>query len=111
MGQLGWVLKQFRKINIEERAVGTFQDNTAEIFDVLTRVPILDGQLVTASVNATGVNKVEHKLGREYRGWIAVDCEAQNPVISFWASQGATDKDKFIYVDSDTDTTVTFWVF
>lgn len=101
-------MKQFRKIDIPDRVVGTFQDNSAEVFDVLTRIPILDGQLVTADLVA-GVNEVSHKLGRNYVGWFLVD--ANDSSIITRVIQG-NQPDKYIYVNmAGSPMKATFWVF
>lgn len=100
-------MKQFRKIDIPDRIVTTFQDNSAEVFDILTKLPILDGQVVTHNV-AIGTNQVEHKLGRNYIGWILVD--AEGAVTISHATKG-TQADKYIYVQSGAATSATFWIF
>ena len=100
-------MKQFRKIDIPDRINNTFQDNCGEVFDVLTKISFLDGNVVKTSLSS-GVNEVQHKLGREYVGWVLID-STQSSIVSH--AQKGSRSNKNIYVNASADTVATFWVF
>lgn len=103
-------MKKFRKLDMKDRETSTLQDNVASVLDILTATPILDGQIIE-TVLETGLNVVEHRLGRNYIGWICVDSELENAVFFGLADQKK--RDKYIYVQSGSNipTKTKIWVF
>lgn len=64
------MIQKFRKINTGDRDLTLVQDNVANTFNPITRIPLLDGQLLTDVALSTAPTRVEHTLGRKPLGYI-----------------------------------------
>jgi hypothetical protein len=98
-------MELFDRLQHPDELINRIQDRLKTAINAILRKPIVDGVLISATVNPTAT-AVEHKLGRLPRGFIVVSGQASiiNPI-------GVTD-DKFIRVYSaGSAETVTFWVF
>ena len=103
-------MKQFRKIDIDDLQTSLFQENVAEIFELTAKNPLIDGQIVETALNF-GDNEIEHRLGRNYIGWIAVDSSLSG-VVSF-ADQATASRNKSFTVtwSGVNGAKVKLWVF
>lgn len=103
---IGGIIKQFRKIDSPDRILNTFQENVADTFEEITPKEILDGQLIEADV-ASGVNVIQHRLGRPYVGWIVVRSTLANTIT--FADEDRPNRN--ITLNASTSSKVWIWVF
>lgn len=66
------MIQKFRRINTGDRDLTLVQDNVANTFNPLTRVPIIDGELLTEIALGTAPTRLAHTLGRKPLGYIIV---------------------------------------
>ena len=70
-------MKIFQKIFTQDPTQQRFQDNVANSFSVLEKLPQLDSNIVTdVSLIAGGDNQVVHKLDRPIQGWQIIRIDA-----------------------------------
>jgi hypothetical protein len=84
------------------------QFSVADSYDDLIDVPLNAGQLIGPIEISTGLNVVQHKLGRVFRGWIVV---RKNADIRLWEPVTQTTPGSTIALQSSGDGIVTFFVF
>ena len=95
----------FRKTNIIDRSVSNFQDNVANSFGPLLKLPIVDGILLTGIVLATGSNQFAHNLARQPIGWMVADLNAAATIYrTAWT-------DKTLSLTASAPVTLNLWVF
>ena len=99
------MLKFFRKVKIRDTEVSQFQDNVAAVLQPLSKLPILDGNLVEFRVTS-GANKLAHGLGRTPLGWHLADTDAA--VVLY---RSAASDSSFLTLTADTSATIKLWVF
>lgn len=101
-------LPVFRKIRTQVRDLIQLQDAVAAVFLPLLKVSILDGRLIEDIEVTTSQVVVNHGLGRELRGWILVDKNANARV---WRVNSTTNPTRELHLDSGATVTVSLWVF
>jgi hypothetical protein len=67
------LLNAFRKIRVKDKDLEQVQSNISNTIAPVLKSLIVDGVLVKDIVLASGVNRVNHTLGRPPEGWIIVD--------------------------------------
>ena len=116
---------KFDRINSGDNALDRVQGNVAKAIDPVLSVALLDGRLVEDDVVAgalvpitlsTTPKDVAHGLGREYRGWIVVDKNANadvwvDPPTGTPLVDPNPDRALFIRLDASAAVTVKLWVF
>lgn len=101
-------MQSLKKVGGLEDLTAKFQENVGAVVDVLSQIPILDGVLLEQITLTTGAaNQVEHRLGREYRGFLVVSSSADS---TFW-NVDTTFRKRFIDIRCSANTTVNLWVF
>lgn len=98
-------MQLFERITHADELINRIQDRLKAVINAVIQKPIVDGVLITATVTTSATN-VEHKLGRQPRGYIIVSGQQAiiNPI--------GVVTDKFIPVySSGAAEVVTFWVF
>lgn len=106
-------LKKFQKIDHPDYAVNRIQDNIEQAFEPVTRSEILQGVLTSSVQLKTGQdNLVEHKLGREVRGYLVIAKSASATVCDkLLDATDNTNKKLFLNLQSSADVTVRLWIF
>lgn len=100
------MIQKFRKINTMDRDLSLIQDNVSNTFNPITRIPILDGQLLTAIELGTASQRIEHTLGRKPLGYIVVMLNQDATVF------GTESDSRLITLSaSANNTTCNLWIF
>jgi hypothetical protein len=63
---------KFEKVFFKDYDLSRFQSNVDKVFDKIKTFSITNGNIVSATINTTDTD-VEHKLGREFQGWIVIN--------------------------------------
>ena len=100
------MIQKFRRINTTDRDLILVQDNVANTFNPLTRVPILDGVLLTDIALSTVAARIEHTLGRIPLGYIVVMLNKNATVFGT-----ESDSRLITLTSSANDTICSLWVF
>lgn len=99
-------MKEFKKIQTEDKDLKTLQDNLISYFTNFKQSAILlDGNLLEGVKLASGSNDVNHKLNRALRGYIIV---SQNANVNIFTSGKS---DKSLTLNSSGEATINLWVF
>lgn len=103
-------MKDLKKINTEIADLGKLQDNVENWVSNINKNTIANGSFLgPISIAAGTVNNIEHKLGRQLKGWLVV---GQNSNASIWDSQDANVfKSKFLALNCSANVTINLWVF
>jgi hypothetical protein len=100
-------VKPFKEITTKNEKLDRVQTNVTTFSDSVVSIEFLNGRLIEDVVLGTTEVQVEHKLGRELRGWIIVDKNAQQDV---WKSASTLTK-RFLSLTAAGTVTVSLWVF
>ena len=84
------------------------QDRLKTVTDALVANSLLDGRLVTVTIESGGFTPVSHGLARPPQGYIIVRRDANATV---WDLPNAADSFAFLYLQPSATVTVTLWVF
>lgn len=66
------MIGKFQKITTSDRVINQIQDNITKVVNPLTNIPLNSGNLLTSVSLVSGLNTVNHKLGRALVGWFIV---------------------------------------
>lgn len=100
------MIQKFRKINSADRDLMLVQDNISNTFNPITRIPLLDGQLLEGIVLTNTPTRIEHTLLRKPLGYIVVKLDKAATIF------GTESDSRLITLTSSTaDTTCSLWVF
>lgn len=100
--------KTFKQIAGSEE-LNRVQDNIDTAFNPFLNSEIVDGILLTNIPLVTGVNEINHKLGRILQGWIPV---GQSANANIWDSQATNiRKARTLILNSSANLTISLWVF
>lgn len=98
-------MKPLKTLQIRDDVLSRFQDNVRDAFSQVTRLPLLDGNLIEGISLVSGSdNRVAHKLGRVPRLWFVVDLDA-NAVV--WRADW---DNKLLTLNCDSNCNVSLWV-
>lgn len=75
----------------------------------LQDTPIINGRHITGITVSGVVTNVEHKLGRNYKGFITTDVSASRNI--YRDSTSTLPKDKFLPLLASAAATISIWVF
>lgn len=92
----------FKDKNLEK-----FQDDVDVAFEVLSKIPFLDGILLKDLSLSTTATNFPHKLGRKWVGYL-ITKKDDNARISY---QGIDNNEIYIKLISSIDVLVDVWVF
>ncbi len=109
----------FKKITAQNgdqdvsRLLNTVQFNVEKMLAPLARTVILDGLLLeNVTVRSTGINSIEHKLGRKVRGYILVSTSTPTSLYDYLNNTTYdSQKDLYLLLSSTADCVVNLWVF
>lgn len=88
------------------REIDMMQRNICNAVDSLSSISILDGIAIKSiSLTAYTPTILEHRLGRAPQGWLVTD---KNTDANVWSTNKT---DKFLYLTSSMDTTISLWVY
>lgn len=105
----GQRLRDYKKIKSDDDVLNRVQDQIAYSIAQLIRTEPLDGRLIPNVSLTAGANSVEHKLGRDLRGWIVVRKRAN---ANIWDEQDSNTRSSlFLNLQTSADVTVDLWVF
>lgn len=103
---MGGVFRELRQLYSKDRELVHLQNNIKEMFAGLRLCPILDGNVITATLSNVSPTTIPHNLDRQPQGWFVVDITSGATVYrTTWDT-------KFISLQaSAANTTVAIWVF
>jgi hypothetical protein len=109
-------VKALRKIQFSQENAGAlagpisrFQDSVEEVLKDISKAPFLDGVLIPDIALVTGVNVIQHKLGRKLRGWYIT---RQRASATIWDGQDTNLlPDRTLVLETSADVTVDIWAF
>jgi len=94
--------------HLEDAKTNAATKELDKVGQALAKIPILDGHLHTVTLTASTTTVLNHKLGREPRGWIVCGITGGSP--AFYES--ASNKRQLTFTNvSGSDLTVRLWVF
>lgn len=102
------MIKALKKVGIADQNVAKFQENVVEVLQPVLLCPLLDGVLLKSVTVATTPTLVEHKLGREFRGFVITN---KNANANVWQTGTNPSSRRFISLQSSTAIQVDLWVF
>jgi hypothetical protein len=97
-------INKFPRTVVKDPELRQVQDNVARCFDDITGKEILNGQLLEGIQLTAGLNYIDHKLGRQVRGYRIVRLSA-NVSAPMW------DVDNKIIINAAAPVAVSIWVF
>ena len=104
------MIRAFRKIRSKVQDLVQVQENIEQTFKSVLQVPLLNGRLITDLALVTGsINRVEHKLGRKFIGYLVV---RKNAAATIYDSKSSNVADEgVLLLSTDTNTTIDIWIF
>ena len=97
-------LPEFQGVITEDLSTQLVQEELKKVLYEYTRRPENDSYLIEGETVVSGSNVLNHKLGRQPRGWYLVDClVAQTPYREAW-----DDKTLTLNLNADTISLVVF---
>lgn len=103
----------YKQLNFSNKDLTSIQENVGRALNPLLNIPLLDGVwLQNVIIPPAGVD-VDHKLGREWRGYIFTRVLSPLLGYSIYTSSATYDKTKFLRLNQTSlaDLTVDIWVF
>ena len=101
-------LRGFKKVNSDNSELAKVQENIDVALKPVLDAAIISGILVKqVSLLSTQDNIIDHKLGREYRGYIVVD---KNANANIWTASTKFKQSQLVLATS-IDVVVSLWVF
>jgi len=100
-------IQSFRKQGGGTEEVFRAQSNSENAFGMLGRALIVDGTLLEGITIGTSSTSIEHKLGRDYRGYII----CKNDTFCYVKANTDTNKKLFINLQASAQCVVSLWVF
>lgn len=97
----------FQKFQSKAQDLNRLQTNIDMFSRSLIDIPILNGVLLENIVLSTTAAQIQHKLDRNYRGWIVVKQNANATIYS----TSSTLSQQFLTLTASAAVTVTLWVF
>lgn len=73
------MIPHFKKVYSSDFEVNKLQSNAEEVLNALTTSPFVNGIFVTATIG-TGDTVIQHKLQRDYQGWVVTDIDASSTI-------------------------------
>lgn len=102
--------KAYKKVYTDDDTLNAVQNNVEQTFRALLLSEIVDGNLIEdVFLPASTETLVEHKLGRELRGYIVVKRNAGSNIFDKQDVNIASDR--FLILDTNVAVTVSLWVF
>ena len=98
------MIRSFRKLGASDE-LNKVQDNIEYALGPVFGSAIIDGVLLPNVALQAGLNVVDHKLGREPRGWILVSPQANESVWSTGQSRSS------LQLNASGVITTSLWVF
>lgn len=98
------MIRSFRKLGASDE-LNKIQDNIEYALGPVLGSAIIDGVLLRDVVLQAGLNIVDHKLGREPRGWLLVSPQANEQVWSSGQTRAS------LLINASGPITSSFWVF
>lgn len=100
------MIQKFRRIQTSDTDLTLVQDNVANTLNPLTRVALLDGQLLTNVALSTVPLRIEHLLGRKPLGYIVTGL---NQAATIFGTE--SDARLMTLTASNNGTICSLWVF
>ncbi len=105
------IAQTFTRLQSDDGLFNRAQDNVQVFAEFLQSIPWLDGVLIEGVTINAGTTLVEHKLGREWRGWWLTDSSGTVGLQPSSLSTSTADRSKFIEFVAGVPQTVNIWVF
>jgi hypothetical protein len=106
-------MQRFDRIQTDDSILNRIQDRLKAVINAIAGKPIIDGQIITATITPGGVS-IPHGLGRVPNGWILISGGVTNFVSSTDTPCQTTKPDaRFLYLIMGqlTLTNAKLWVF
>jgi len=103
-------ISAFARSNTEDENIESIQNSLENTFRSIESCPLLDGHLLEGVSIATGVNTIDHKLGRPIRGWIVTRCNA-GLYLPSTHQDGNAHADETLILQFSQAATADIWVF
>ena len=100
-------MKNFKPIISQDTFLNRVQNNMVVFGNQFLNNPLLDGRLIEDVSLTTSETSIEHKLDRDYRGWLIVNKNAAQDVYV----SSTTLKSRFLKLTAGGAVTVSIWVF
>lgn len=97
---------ELKKLNTPDSTLNRIQDNIGDVLKSLQK-PILDGVRVSANLT-TGANRIAHKLGKRYQGYIVI---GQTAGALIYEQADAQSAEMFLTLNASAPCSVVLWVF
>lgn len=104
----------FDRLQSADDFLNRLQDRLKSVINPIAALPLLNGHLTDETTITTSFKNVEHKLGRQYQGWIVTQIDGDGRVYEDLTEGAANnpDKSKFVRLRSAAGTLkCRFWVF
>ena len=98
-------LKSYRAQHFSDVALSRMEQNVQEWANQVSGIPILDGVLLTDLDVSTTATWFAHGLGRQPRGWMVVD---KNADARIWRTDWNSTR---IQLDASSAANISIWVF
>ena len=99
-------LSHFKQIVTSDYELSRVQSNVAEFLNNLINQDFINGNIISCSVGTTNTS-IEHKLMREFKGWVIIDTLASADV---WRVD-IGEKNKFITLIASSACDIKIFVF
>ena len=111
MAQNSFISPYVRNTTDNER-IESVQNSLENSFRYVEACPLLDGHLLEGVELPNGITDVDHKLGRELKGWIITrHRETPSNIVDRQKTNPATDRTLLLNSSVGTTVTVDIWVF
>jgi hypothetical protein len=101
------MLPKIPLLQIGDFKLDQMQKNIINPINDLFKIPFLDGVLLQDVTIKSGANTINHKLNRNYLGFIVTK---QNADTNFWITDDS-DKNLFLKLNASSDCLIDVWVF
>lgn len=101
------VIPPFRRTFPTEVSARNIEQSVANTLDPIVAIPWMSGVLLEGVSLTSGANTIEHKLGREIRGWFVVRIQAATATYPVETASDSANLSLTIGANA----TVSLWVF
>jgi hypothetical protein len=102
------MIPHLKKIYSNDFEVNRLQSNVAEILDALTSSEFVNGTFIKKTILTTDT-VIEHKLQREYEGWVVTDIDGS--AIIYRSSTTNNFKQRQLILKASVQVNATIYIF
>lgn len=101
------ILIRFNKVAQLDQKTSLFQDNVERSIKALNDEPFIRGRIIENLTITTSGLDIEHKLGRDLKGWVIVDRNLGGDIYR----QTSLEEEGILHLVSSATVTISLWVF